>query len=246
MNELVKSFKANLYDKVSSPLFGAFIISWCVWNWRLILIIFSDIPVYEKLSYIDTEIYSDIKIFICYLIAYPLVSSIAFLVFYPFPARLIFMHWRQQQQKLKEIQQKIDKETLISKEDAELLRIEIYETESKYLKEIERLNIKIKELDSNKNNETSNEDSHNEESSDIDKEFFDKYIDEISIILNSTIKNNGTLDLVQLTNKFDHKNKNIIEYVISTLIQLKYLKRTGTNAIYILPKGRKLLIDKGL
>lgn len=48
--DTVKSIKAYLYDKTVSPLCGAFIVSWLLWNHRFVLaIIFGD-GIQEKFS----------------------------------------------------------------------------------------------------------------------------------------------------------------------------------------------------
>ncbi len=36
IDEIKNSFKTNLYDRISSPLYGTFIASWSVWNWKII------------------------------------------------------------------------------------------------------------------------------------------------------------------------------------------------------------------
>ena len=40
MNELTKSIKAVLYERIVSPLAGSFAIAWLVWNWKIVYITF--------------------------------------------------------------------------------------------------------------------------------------------------------------------------------------------------------------
>lgn len=40
LDEAKKSLEKNLSDKLVSPFWGAFIASWCVWNWRALYITF--------------------------------------------------------------------------------------------------------------------------------------------------------------------------------------------------------------
>jgi len=42
MDDIFKSIKAFLYDRVASPLFGAFVTAWSIWNYRVISILLSD------------------------------------------------------------------------------------------------------------------------------------------------------------------------------------------------------------
>jgi hypothetical protein len=42
LEEFGKSLKAALYDRAKSPFYGTFIISWLVWNWKLVYYIIAD------------------------------------------------------------------------------------------------------------------------------------------------------------------------------------------------------------
>jgi hypothetical protein len=53
MEDIIKSIKAFLYDRSSSPLFGAFIISWMAWNYRLLMLVLSDTEIDKKFKDID-------------------------------------------------------------------------------------------------------------------------------------------------------------------------------------------------
>ncbi|MEO8234966.1 MAG: hypothetical protein ABI549_06080 [Flavobacterium sp.] len=35
MEEIKKSISAILYERTTSPLFGTFIFSWLLWNWKI-------------------------------------------------------------------------------------------------------------------------------------------------------------------------------------------------------------------
>jgi len=54
MDDIFKSLKAYLYERAVSPLFGAIIISWLIWNFRVVLLLFSDLNVLTKLGLIET------------------------------------------------------------------------------------------------------------------------------------------------------------------------------------------------
>ena len=58
IEDISKSIKANMYERATSPLFGAFAISWAIWNYKTILAILSSMTVKEKVSYIENEIYA--------------------------------------------------------------------------------------------------------------------------------------------------------------------------------------------
>ncbi len=52
IQEIANSFKAILYDRIVSPLSGAFICSWLVINWKIPLYFFtSKIDITEKIDF---------------------------------------------------------------------------------------------------------------------------------------------------------------------------------------------------
>lgn len=53
MDDLIKSMKAHLYDRVSSPLMFSFLCSWALWNYRLLIIVFSGAEPEKKFTQIE-------------------------------------------------------------------------------------------------------------------------------------------------------------------------------------------------
>ncbi|WP_341744159.1 hypothetical protein [Azonexus hydrophilus] len=121
LDDLTKEVKAQLYERVKSPLFGAFALSWIPWNYRPLLATLSGITFQEKLSYFDS-FYPTIWHWLGYCIAGPLITAVLFLLAYPHPARWIYSYWANQHKELKRVQQKIEDETPITQEEASALR----------------------------------------------------------------------------------------------------------------------------
>lgn len=123
MDDAIKSIKAHLYDRVVSPLFGAFIISWVVWNFRVILVLLSSEIIPYKLNYID-EYYSSIVYFYGISISKfwmtgvlsPLLSTFAYIYLYPFVALPVYEFSLSRQQKLANTKNKIEGATLLTLE----------------------------------------------------------------------------------------------------------------------------------
>jgi hypothetical protein len=53
MDDLIKTMKAQLYDRASSPLIFSFVCSWIFWNYRLVVILFSGAKSSEKFVEIE-------------------------------------------------------------------------------------------------------------------------------------------------------------------------------------------------
>lgn len=143
-DELKNAVKAQLYEKAISPLSGAFILSWVVWNYRFILVLISSSSYSEKISYIDKLPISE-QTFL-YGAFLPLLSASAFIVVYPIPAKFFYEISRKWQKELKEMQQKYDDELPMDQEEARKIRREILQAEIEFDKELKNKEDEISRL----------------------------------------------------------------------------------------------------
>jgi hypothetical protein len=146
LNDLAKTVKAQLYERVSSPLLGAFTISWFAWNYRFVLVIVSSMPVTEKFTYIDSSLFNSYQNIFLHGTLYPLLTTLSLIFIYPFPAKFVYEFWRKRQRELKEIQQRIDDETPLTREEARELRHETLNTRLEFEQELERRSGEITRL----------------------------------------------------------------------------------------------------
>lgn len=121
LDDLTKEIKAQLYERVKSPLFGAFALSWVGWNYRAILAVLSKMSFQETLAYFD-KLYPSNFDWLWHCFGGPLVTAVAFLIVYPYPARWMYGYWATQHKKLKKVQQDIEDETPLTQEEAKALR----------------------------------------------------------------------------------------------------------------------------
>lgn len=149
IEDLTTTIKAQLYERVSSPLLSSFFISWCGWNYKFILILFSGMASHEKIVYIDLNIFPNLTSAVVHGALLPALTSLLLIFVYPIPAEFIYRHVKINQRRLKEIQQSIDDESPLSKEQARKLRRESLENQLKYEAEIDSKNIenaRLKEI----------------------------------------------------------------------------------------------------
>lgn len=146
LGEVAKTIKAGLYERVTSPLLGSFLISWTIWNYKFIAVIFASIPPQEKISLIENTIFPNITSSLLRGGLYPLLTTIVFIFIYPYPARFVFEFWRKEQKTLKEIRQRIEDETPLTIDEARKIKREALNIELKYDAEIEAKNNEIKRL----------------------------------------------------------------------------------------------------
>jgi len=177
ISELTKSINSTLYERVTSPLFGTFMLSWAIWNWKIIyltLFVSADKVKVTKIEYISSN-YSDIHL----LVTYPIVSTFFLLTVFPFIANaaywshLKFQKWKTDKKHQVELSQ------LLTLKQSIQIRTDIAEQEKEFNElltsknsEIESLKTQLEtslnsnELNSNEND--TNEDEPNE-TSDNDK-----------------------------------------------------------------------------
>jgi predicted transcriptional regulator len=122
ISDLYKDIKIQLYERATSPLLGSFVISWCLWNYKLLLVIVSSGNALEKIAYINGVLYPDYQSFGLYGILGPLLTTLFFIYLYPIPARYVFKYTREQQAKTKVIQQQIEDNTPLTQKESREIR----------------------------------------------------------------------------------------------------------------------------
>jgi hypothetical protein len=149
--------KAQLYERVTSPLTVSFVLSWCVWNFRLVAVLVSNMDPTAKFRIIDTVLYPDAWAFWLHRIVGPLVTCLFYVFVYPYPERWAFSWAKRKQRDLRSIQASLDSDVPLTPEQSRELRLKckkaIEETQSiidehqekaaTLSKEIEQLNAKI-------------------------------------------------------------------------------------------------------
>ncbi|WHU84795.1 hypothetical protein A7P61_07305 [Pantoea agglomerans pv. betae] len=171
-DDLLKTIKAQLYDRIASPLFSSYLISWVGWNYKFLLTLFSGMKVKEKLDFISSVVYPSFNYLLLHGALYPLITSMLIIFVYPYPAKFTYEFHRRRQVELKEIQQKIDDETPITREEAKKIRTDALIMSIDFEKEIEKLreeNVQLRRLVKDSQVVGANEDTAGNETRQIDK-----------------------------------------------------------------------------
>ena len=144
--ELVKSIRLLLSERLTSPLLGAFVASWCVWNYETLLVLFSKEPVLAKLWIIDHLLYPSPGVTFAKGIFAPLMTAAMYLFAYPYPAKWVYTFTRQRQREILEIRRRIEDETPLTVEDSKKIRNELARAEQAYFSELDRKEGEIEKL----------------------------------------------------------------------------------------------------
>ena len=146
LDELVKSVRMHLSERLTSPLLGAFVVSWIIWNFRFLLIVISAESVESKLRLIDHIAFPGIWPAILHGIVGPLVTALAWIFLYPYPAKRVYEFARRRQRDLLEIRRVIEGETPLTVEDTRKFRREFSVREQELNLEIDRKDQEIAKL----------------------------------------------------------------------------------------------------
>ena len=221
IDEFKKSINNILYERVTSPFYGTFIISWLIWNWNIVyltLFVSEKSLKVSKLVYINSNL-----IDYCKMIWYPLVSSAFLILVLPFVANgayfinLKFTDWKKKQK------QSVENKQLLTKEESFALRQEILEQDKKFSELLASKQNEIEQLKGAINNPT--------------------VIKNLDIEENNEIKN-----LAELVNQIKNSNQNMDYYnVLLRNIQLGSRLNPGGNlstSFISLLEGNNIIIKK--
>lgn len=139
MKDLIDSIRIQIYQRMSSPLFGSFVIAWLCWNHRYLFILFSSEPIQARLQLAHDLVYPSTSSLWFRAAILPLISSVAFILVYPHPSKWLFGYWHKRQIELKKRRDEIESETLLTKaESQKIIRDSIAQRE-KYEEQIAKL-----------------------------------------------------------------------------------------------------------
>ncbi len=166
--EIKKSINATLHERLTSPLFGSFILSWLIWNWKIIYLTFfidSKLLNHTKICIIENQ-YSDLD----YLIFYPLLSTILLITIIPFiSVGAFWVTSKFNSMKLK-IKQENDNKQLLNIEQSLTIREEINNLKEKHQvifnekdSEINKLKAQLKIVKDNNSNHLKTIEANNDE-----------------------------------------------------------------------------------
>lgn len=148
-DDVGKTIKAILYDRITSPLFGTFLFSWFGWNWRLIALFLTDssTTIAKKFQYLDSELYPNNGVTFIYGLLLPLSTTAFFIYIYPWFAKKVYGYWREQQNELKKLQVEKDGEKPLTKEEAQEITNQALLSELRYQEEREKREARIRNLE---------------------------------------------------------------------------------------------------
>ncbi|MFC2082194.1 hypothetical protein ACFLQT_00535 [Bacteroidota bacterium] len=129
-NNLKTSLKTVFYERISSPLTGAFVLSWLIWNWKLVYFLLfpeTDFSLHDRVDFVQVNFINFFN-----TLLYPFLLAVFLVCVYPlFTTGAI---WVRSQYNIfqKDLKSKIENQQLIPLEQSMQLRAEINDQMKKY------------------------------------------------------------------------------------------------------------------
>lgn len=148
IEDLFESAKQTWAERLASPLLGGFVASWGLWNWKFLVILFSDASVTTTFKLVETVAFPDLTSKVLYGFMFPLASALAYVFVYPYPALKIYEFTLRRQRESNQAKQKISDEILLSEAETIQFKEKYKEWVKSKNAEIEDLNEEVKRLTS--------------------------------------------------------------------------------------------------
>lgn len=146
LDEILKSARQQIVDRLSSPLLGSFAVAWCLWNYKFLVILLSAASVTKTFELIDTLVFPNLSSVLIRGFLLPAGTAMAYIFLYPYPARFVFGFTQRRQREVNQLRQQIEDETLLTAEESRRIRNQVVAIEAAHRKEVDRLNEEITKL----------------------------------------------------------------------------------------------------
>lgn len=136
------------WERVNNPLLFGFVVSWCLWNYKFLVILFSENTVSTTFALINSISFQGWAQYLCNGLVFPLITTWAYVYVLPHPTRWVYGYQLRQQRASNALRQSIEEEALISREDASKILQSMRAQRVKHAEEVEGLRNEIEELTS--------------------------------------------------------------------------------------------------
>lgn len=148
IKDIFDDLKSEVMGRFNSPLLFSFAISWCIWNYKFLMIVFSSNSVSVTLELISKISFPDEDHVVKYGLLFPLSTALIYIFAYPYPARFVYQYNLLQQRLTRLVQRRFFEETPLTLEESRKFRQEIDQKVQELVDEVDRKNSEIARLKS--------------------------------------------------------------------------------------------------
>lgn len=144
-DDIVKGVREYISDRFMSPLGASLTVSWCLWNYKALLIVLSGESAIRKIHLIHL-IYQDSVYSAVHLAAGPLATAAFYILAFPYPSNWVYSYSLRRRKEALDLKREIDGQTVLTQEESRSLRNRFTEMEIQHTTESVRLSSTIDSL----------------------------------------------------------------------------------------------------
>lgn len=163
--ELFDEIKAHISHRMSNPFTPAFLVSWCVWNYKTLILLFSGMNPLTKIIKIQ-DIYAWETWYhngVVQGLLLPALFAGVYVAASPWVSRLILVYWKGQENSTKLQLVKIEDEHPLTREEIRQIRVQMQETEEALNRDLARAEARIARLNTEVNDFDDERAKHHDE-----------------------------------------------------------------------------------
>lgn len=144
-DDIVKGVREYVSDRFMSPLGASLTVSWCLWNYKTLLIVLSGESAIRKIHLIHL-VYQDSAYSAVHLVAGPLATAAFYILAFPYPSNWVYSYSLRRRKEALELKRAIDDQTVLTQEESRSLRNRFTEMEIQHTTESVHLSSTIDNL----------------------------------------------------------------------------------------------------
>jgi len=121
LEDVVRGVREYISDKFMSPLGASMTASWCAWNYKFLLVIFSSDTAIRKIHLINL-IYQDGLYAWGHLVWGPLATALIYIFLYPFPSNWVYSYSLRRRMEALDLKRTVENQTVLTHEESQALR----------------------------------------------------------------------------------------------------------------------------
>ncbi len=146
IKEVTNSIKAALYQRVSSPLYGTYIFSWCLFNWSKVLpLVFGSGTFDARLKTFKAALYTSESVFLYSTILVPILMTVIVLGLQPVLQRFLFIYTEWNKSKGLKKRDEFSSETMLTLEQSNELRASVQKVQQFHQEVLKNKDTEIEE-----------------------------------------------------------------------------------------------------
>lgn len=144
-DDFIRGFREYVSDRFLSPLGSSLTVSWCLWNYKALIVILSGESAIRKIHLLHL-VYQDLGYAIAHLAVGPLVTTAFYIYVFPYPSNWVYSYSLRRRKDALRLKREIEDQTVLTQEESRAVRKRFEDMELEHTSATLRLNGRIDSL----------------------------------------------------------------------------------------------------